>query len=338
MTIQDNNAPMDLDLSACKVSGDGGKTSQTLAILAKTTNDTSSDIVSVTKTALNTKKAVDEIVDKINNSGFLTKDQFMKPLGVPQNDKNNGLVSPNNGGDTWIYGGHYINSDGNAVFNPQSNRVIHQDSIGNNLIVQDISLSYDGKTPSKQFWGKSYNPANVNDSDLGRPEKAWNNLYVSNAPVVTSDINTKTIISSSIEEDTTHQKLLDAVYGVSTKLYQLNVVIEDKGVDQARLHSGFIAQELQEALKKNGLDPANYAFWVQSPDYDFKEVETGEKDSAGHPVTKKEYFLKKDKDGNQVYIQSLRYEEVFALLAEAFKQKMKHFETDLAALKAKVGV
>lgn len=333
-----NNAPKDLDLSACTVSTDGGNTSQKLADVAKSIHDTAGQIAGISGVANDAKKAADDVVDKINASDFLTKAQLMKPFGVPQLDKNNSLTCPGNGGDTWIFTGHVMNENGKAVVNPKNTRVIHQDNVGNNLIVQDMALSYDGKRGCKQFWGGSYNPANLNDSDLGRSDKPWNNLYVSNAPVVTSDINTKTIIASTLSDGGEHQKLLDAIYGVSTKLYQLNMVIQDKGADQARLHSGFIAQELQEALTKNGLDPSKYAFWIQSPAYDSKEVETGEKDASGQAVTRKEYFLKKDKDGNQVYLQSLRYEELFALLAEAFKQKLNHFETELAALKAKVGI
>ncbi|EHD14140.1 hypothetical protein CIN_09390 [Commensalibacter intestini A911] len=45
--------------------------------------------------------------------------------------------------------------------------------------------------------------------------------------------------------------------------------------------------------------------------------------------------LVKDKEGNQVYQQSLRYEELFVLLLEAVKVKMASFEERLAVLEDK---
>lgn len=320
--------PINLELSQCSVSSDGDNNSQKLSELAKTTNKTVGDVTNAIQKVDEANKKVDEVLNKVNNTDFLIKTQLI--------DNNNTFIFPHANGDTWIQAGYIINENGSSTPNPQSSRVIHQDYINDNIIVQEISLSYDGINAYKQFWGKAYNPSDANHSDLGTSTLPWNNLYISNAPIVTSDINTKTIIASSLSEDTKHQKLLDAVYEISAKLYQLNSVIEEKGADKARLHSGFIAQELQKAIENQGLDPFDYGLWVQSPAYDSKDVETGEINPiTGKVETKREYFLKKDENNNQVYIQSLRYEEVFSLLAEAFKQKLNTIEMRLSQLEAK---
>ena len=66
MTNQ-NNAPKDLDLSACNVSMDGGNTSQQLSELVKTANDTNSKIADILNIASNSKQDVDNLTTKIDN-------------------------------------------------------------------------------------------------------------------------------------------------------------------------------------------------------------------------------------------------------------------------------
>ncbi len=331
-----NNSPKDLDLSACIVSDDGGNTVQTLSEMVTEVKKNTSDIATASQNVTAAKQAADNVNIQLNNGIYLTKELYTKPGGIMRLDENRSTVFPSNGsGDVYVSGGQKLNDDGSPEIDPTINRIIHNDYVLGKIIVQDISLSYDGVSANKQFWGTTYNPSNVNYSDLGTSNLPWRDLFVSNSPVVTSDINSKTVVTDNIDKDEEHLKLLNVVYGVSTKLYKLNTVIAEKGMDKARLHSGFIAQELQKALQDRGLDPRKYAFWIESPEYDYKEVDSGQKDPQGNPILFKEYFLKKDENGNQVYTQSLRYEELFSLLAEAFKQKLLQFEERLTKLENK---
>ncbi|WP_040364484.1 tail fiber domain-containing protein, partial [Commensalibacter intestini] len=106
----------------------------------------------------------------------------------------------------------------------------------------------------------------------------------------------------------------------------------EKGKD-ARTHSGFIAQQLEAAVKAQGLDPSQFSFWCSSPLT--QQVKKEVKLDNGETSTTFESELVKDEDGNQVSQQSLRYEELFVLLLEAIKVKISAFEARLEALEAK---
>lgn len=335
MTIQDNNAPADMDLSACKVSGDGGKTSQTLAVWAKTTTDTAGEIASISETASKVQRQVDDIA---TGGDFPRKSEAFGPLGVMLLDSEGQCCGtlPNAGNSVILKQGYSIDpKTGISQPNPQVAQIQSLYSINAKVQMGHTFWTSDNTVAYESFIGNAFHPDKNNASNLGLPGLTWSNIFLANAPTVTSDANHKTIASTIQGDDEQHTKLLEAIYSVSTKLYQLNSAIQNKGADKARFHSGFIAQELQEALTKNGLDPSDYALWVQSPEYDYREVDTGRKDPVtGQPVMQQDYVLKKDQDGNQVYVQSLRYEEVFALLAEAFKKKLGDLETRLSALES----
>lgn len=99
------------------------------------------------------------------------------------------------------------------------------------------------------------------DTDLGSGGVQFQDIYLVNAPTVSSDQNKKRDIRdlSAAEE-----AVAVAARGL-LKAYRLNSAYEVKG-DDARIHFGIIAQELQAAFEAEGLDPWRYGVLVKNID------------------------------------------------------------------------
>lgn len=94
-------------------------------------------------------------------------------------------------------------------------------------------------------------PENDDDLFLGDSTHRWKQLFAITATIHTSDVNTKDNIVS-IDD-----KLLDAWGGVNHCLFQWKDALSEKG-EGARIHAGFIAQEVQKALEDAGIDGFKY--------------------------------------------------------------------------------
>ncbi|MFS2220486.1 tail fiber domain-containing protein [Commensalibacter sp. A3DC] len=342
-----NNSPKDLDLSACTVSIDGGGTPKQLSEVAKTVNDINGNIANINAVANEAKKGVDDINQKINPDTYFAKDGANKPLGTTILDKTGQFTYPppkTDDGFTWINAGlRPINDDYTQDYepNPKSREIHMQYSVnsdgneGNNKTFVNTIWS-DGTNPNFAFAAISFHPLNAGGGDLGRAGNPWNNIFTQTAPNVTSDKNVKTITSILDEKaDNSDKKLMDALYNVNAVNYRLNDAIKEKGEDKARVHTGFIAQDIEQAIRDAGLDPSDYAMWTQDASPEFKRVDTGEKDKNGNPILKSVQEIPKDEKGNVILRQNLRYTEVLCMLLAAHKQKINDLEARLVKLEGK---
>ena len=98
-----------------------------------------------------------------------------------------------------------------------------------------------------------------NAKDLGSVSVRWDDVYATNGTIQTSDINEK----QDIEE------LNDAELRVAQKAktllrkYRWKSSVEEKG-DDARIHFGIIAQDLEQAFTDEGLDAGRYGMFIKS--------------------------------------------------------------------------
>lgn len=99
------------------------------------------------------------------------------------------------------------------------------------------------------------------DTDLGSASVEFKDIYLVNAPIVSSDQSKKRDIRvlSSAE-----QNVAIAAKGL-LRAYRLNSAYALKGED-ARIHFGIIAQELQAAFEAEGLDPWRYGVLIKNID------------------------------------------------------------------------
>ena len=81
---------------------------------------------------------------------------------------------------------------------------------------------------------------------------------------VTGTINTSHGVLKNVRGDFTEPELR-AWSKVRAQIYQFLDAIEMKGEREARLHAGYIAEDVAQAFLSEGLDPARYALWCEDP-------------------------------------------------------------------------
>jgi len=98
-----------------------------------------------------------------------------------------------------------------------------------------------------------------NSKDLGSPSYRWDDIYATNGTIQTSDRNEKQDIEALSDAE---QRVGVAAKGLLRKFRWIDSV-EAKG-DDARIHFGIIAQDLQAAFEAEGLDAARYAMFTSN--------------------------------------------------------------------------
>lgn len=111
-----------------------------------------------------------------------------------------------------------------------------------------------------------------NGVNLGTPTNKWKDVYATNATINTSDRNAKTCIKN-IDD-----KLLNAWGNVSLASFKFKDAVEKKG-DSARIHMGYIAQDIQEELNKYGIDACRYGLFCYNS-WDAQEEKSHEERTA----------------------------------------------------------
>lgn len=98
-----------------------------------------------------------------------------------------------------------------------------------------------------------------NAVDLGFSTVRFDDIYATNGTIQTSDRNEKQDIA---ELDEAEKRVAVACKGLIRK-YRWKDAVAEKG-DDARIHFGIIAQDLQDAFAAEGLDAGRYAMFISS--------------------------------------------------------------------------
>jgi len=100
----------------------------------------------------------------------------------------------------------------------------------------------------------------IDDSvDLGSPTYRFDDLHATNGTIQTSDENEKQDIAELSEAET---RVAVAAKGLLRK-FRWQSAVEEKG-DEARIHFGIIAQDLQDAFTAEGLDASDYGMFCSN--------------------------------------------------------------------------
>jgi hypothetical protein len=123
--------------------------------------------------------------------------------------------------------------------------------------------------------GSAFIPANPatnsqvdNTLDIGHSAIRFDDIYATNGTIQTSDRNEKQDIETLNEAE---QRVAQACKGLLRK-FRWQDSVEEKG-DDARIHFGIIAQDLQDAFTAEGLDAGQYAMFISAT---WTDEETGE--------------------------------------------------------------
>lgn len=101
-------------------------------------------------------------------------------------------------------------------------------------------------------------------------------------------------------------KLLDAWEDVELSQFKYNDAVDQKGKDKARLHTGYVVQQIDKACKEHDVDISNYGLYCHE-EYP-QEVEEVEIEQADGTKVKETKVIR---EASEHY--SLRYTEVYAV-------------------------
>jgi len=104
-----------------------------------------------------------------------------------------------------------------------------------------------------------YGGARDNQIDIGISWARWDNIYATNGTIQTSDFNEKQDIASLTATEMLVGKRISALF----KTFRWKDSVAEKG-DNARTHTGVIAQDVQAAFTAEGLDAGDYALFISS--------------------------------------------------------------------------
>lgn len=342
-------APTGLDLSACSVTATGGTTSQTLADMGKAIGDNATAVASAQSDATDAKtaatsaqtaaEAATSAISNLDNT-YIPKSAIGANNGVVALDNGGGVMVPATPGNSgWV--SYSSNAQESFIWMSSTEYTAAGASAPNVVQSKLAGLHFGGG--SRTINGKAtataylevgadvFQPLHIT-TDLGQSDAAWANIYSVTAVQVTSDKNYKTV--EGVFGDPSYvdgTKLSAALLNVKTTVYKINDAIEKKGT-AARNHVGFIAQDIEAALTAAGLNPAEYALWTNSPQYELVQKDTGKKDAVGNPVYESVRQPKLDANGKQEYKQMLRYEEVLCVMVGALKEQIQTANATISSL------
>ena len=113
----------------------------------------------------------------------------------------------------------------------------------------------------------AFRPRYGNAISSGAPGYGWSVVYSNTGAINTSDINTKQDIRSI---ESPEKRVAVTLKGL-IKAFRFKDAYEKKG-DNARIHYGVMAQDVENAFKAEGLDPEQYALFCKDEDEDGNEI------------------------------------------------------------------
>jgi len=178
----------------------------------------------------------------------------------------------------------------------------------------DVGFFFDGNNDAITPFNPSTNATVDNTFDLGSGGKRYTDIYATNSTIQTSDQNEKQQIASLTDAEITAAKAISKLF----KTFKWNDSVTEKG-DNARTHTGVIAQQVETAMTDAGLDAGDYAFFISTDWYVDADGEEVEADAVG--------AIAKNRKG-------IRYPELLSFIGAATEQRLSNIESRLAALEA----
>ena len=181
-----------------------------------------------------------------------------------------------------------------------------------------------------------------NQIDLGSIGYRWDDVYATNGTIQTSDANEKQQIAELTAAEMQAAKAISKLF----KTFKWNDSVAEKG-DDARIHSGVIAQEVEAAMADAGLVAGKYAFFISSTWWESTEVipaveevldEEGSvvtEAQAERTVTHQHDTAEEAPEGAvERNRKGIRYPQLLAFVGAATEQRLASIEARLDALEA----
>ena len=163
-----------------------------------------------------------------------------------------------------------------------------------------------------------------NFTRLGHPAYRWTEVCAATGTINTSDSRLKNTITD-IDDS-----LLDAWESIQPKQYKFNDATESKG-EQARFHTGYLAQDIEKACTDNNIDATRYGLfcydsWEEEPEI----TEDVEVEKDGVKTTEKRIIQPRREKGDAY---ALRYEEALVVECAYLRREISRLKEELNQLK-----
>jgi hypothetical protein len=212
-----------------------------------------------------------------------------------------------------------LTTDGEAVRFRKNNTPVGSIGTQTGALTLDGAANYTGVYFGTTSWLPRYNGVNTDDLvDVGSSVLRMDDIYATNGTIQTSDRNEKQDIEELTEAE---HRVAVACKGLLRK-FRWILSVEEKG-DDARIHFGIIAQDLQAAFEAEGLDAGRYAMFIHTDWWEHEvEMPAVEAQDAVYEtvVTPAEY----DEEGNEVSPETTEQR----LVLEAVEGKEAYTRTD----------
>jgi hypothetical protein len=191
-----------------------------------------------------------------------------------------------------------------------------------------------------------------NNLDIGSSSFRYNDAFVTNGVTTGSDQNEKQQIASLTDSEIAAAKRISNGF----KTFKWNDAVAAKG-DNARTHTGVIAQEVRTALETEGLSAGNYAFFMSDtwwetqtdvPAVEAVEAQDAVYDDDGNLVSEaveaveaRDAYTRTDtydtadeapEGATERTRLGIRYPELLAFVGAATEQRLTSIEARLTAL------
>lgn len=172
-------------------------------------------------------------------------------------------------------------------------------------------------------------PQTTTTHNLGSASLVWNNIYTQNAVTVVSDRNYKDQIGEIPDE------VLDAWATVNYSQWKMKAAIAEKGMNDARLHVGIVAQEIKEKFEAAGLDATEYGILIYDKWDAIEPVEYHPPvyDEETDELISEEIEAVEGREAGEIWM--VRMEECLALEAALMRRTQEKLEERIAALESK---
>jgi hypothetical protein len=195
----------------------------------------------------------------------------------------------------------------------------------------------------------TFQPGVDDTMTLGGASFRWTTVYATTALINTSDVNDKQQIENLTSAEIAVAKKLKDLF----KTYKFNSAVEQKG-DNARIHVGLMAQDVQQAFIDEGLNPNRYALFCSDTwqEYNGQAVLVDDENMysvvTGYELDGQTFILDEGnvapENSTAIFTKmptqtvtklGLRYTEVMAFLMAAVAQELNFLSARVAALETK---
>jgi len=265
----------------------------------------------------------------VGNGGFAIKPQTGNGTRVDISNAGQAMLldGATSGPIIGLYGnGNAVGSIGNF-----STTVVYLAGISNGLKIVAPAAGVDAFGPSTTNGGNR-----DNTMDIGWSSNRFDDIFATNGTIQTSDRNEKQDVAAL----TATEMLVAARISGLFKTFRWIDSVADKG-DNARTHTGVIAQDVQAAFIAEGLDAGDYAlftsatWWETQTDVAAVEADEDNEIEAADAYTRTDTFdtLDEAPDGaTERTRMGIRYPELLAFVGAYNEQRFASIETRLAAL------